>query len=194
MSLQAKKMLLFLGVMGSVVCACLGLETKHSNHLGWALLFASTVFITAGCIHLGTLFINNEGRQSKGSLFLWLPYIGVLSICLLTPLEYLFLPAVLPRSDYTQDVGLVLFSGGIVMVLLSLKDRDSWRMAFPKRPSNATRLADPFAHGLVRLLLCPAAVGPFLLISGLGVGYSSILGLLLLLPMVLSRLLIRTAV
>ena len=194
MSLQTKKMLLFLGILGSVVCACLGLETMHSNHLGWALLFASTAFISVGCIRLGTLFFNNEGCQSKGNFLLWLPYIGVLSICLLTPLEYLFLPPVLPRSDYTQDVGLVLFFGGIVMVLLSLKDSDSQRMTFPYRQANTARLADQSTNTLARRFLCPAAVGLLLLVSGLGVGYSSLFGLLLLLLMVFSGLLVRTAV
>ncbi len=57
MSIRAKKAFLFLGILTGLISACLGLETRHSNHLGWALLFAGTGFTTFGCLSLGMLFL-----------------------------------------------------------------------------------------------------------------------------------------
>lgn len=194
MSVRAKKWLLFFGIMSGVVCACLGLETKHSNHLGWALLLAGTTFVTFGCIILGTLLISSEGNHPKQDRSLWLPCLGVLLISLVTPLEYLFLPPVLPRSDYAQDIGLILFAGGLIFLLLSMYGTRREGTPFPKINVHKARSASQLSHALVQMLLCPAAVSLLLFVLGLGVGYSSLFGLLLLLLMVLPGLLYRETI
>jgi hypothetical protein len=45
MSTRAKKVFLFIGILAGLIIACLGIETCHINHLGWALLFTGTAFI-----------------------------------------------------------------------------------------------------------------------------------------------------
>ena len=92
MTTKAKMMFLFVGVLISVVTACLGLETQHSNHLGWALLFSGTAFCAVGCLVLGVLFLKDRKDDQPDDRSLWLPTTGVLIISLITPLEYLYLP------------------------------------------------------------------------------------------------------
>lgn len=55
MTTKAKKLFLFIGILIGVLTASLGLETKHINHLGWALLLAGIGYTTAGCLYLGAM-------------------------------------------------------------------------------------------------------------------------------------------
>lgn len=193
MSVRAKKSFLFFGILTGIVCACLGLETKHSNHLGWALLLAATAFIVIGCIQLGTLLRPGEGSRQKTERSLWLPWIGVLLVSLVTPLEFMFMPAVLPRSDATQDLGLIFFAGGLIFSLFTFHSAQPGYAPFHTPNPAQPQPAFPLGHALVRTLLTPAAVSLLLLVIGLGIGYSSFLGILLLFFMVLPGLLHRMA-
>ncbi len=164
-----------------VVTASLGLETKHSNHLGWALLLAGTAFTTIGCVYLGSLFIRDGGKQAERDRSLWLPALIVLVISLVTPLEYLFLPTVLPRSDLAQDIGLILFAGGLASYLVS--SRLHGQQAAPvKRPTGRSMQSIAAMVSIFQSIL-PASL--LLMMLGLGIGYSSLTGLFILLLLVL---------
>ena len=171
MSIRAKKAFLFLGILTGLISACLGLETRHSNHLGWALLFAGTGFITVGCLSLGMLFMQVTALEQHADRTLWLPCFTTLVISLITPLEYLYLPSVLPRSDHAQDVGLILFAGGLAFYLLSLQSKNPW-LAIGRGPGR-NRLP------LLSTILCPVSASFLLFGLGLGVGFSSWAGLLI---------------
>ncbi len=184
MTSRAKRSFIMLGVLVSVIAACLGLETRHDNHLGWALLMSGVVFIAMGCIYLGTLSIRRDGKTRAADRSLWLPISGVLLISLITPLEYTLLPSVLPRSDLYQDIGLILFAGGLAFFLLSLVSNDPWKMN-PRRslPGDPHKLP-----ALIRILFTPRSIGLLLYGLALAIGYSSWMGFLVILLLVLPGL------
>lgn len=162
---------MFFGILIGLITACLGLETRHSNHLGWALLFAGAGFTTLSSLSLGVLQLQINKDQWRMDRSLWLPCFSALAISLITPLEYLYLPSVLPRSDYTQDIGLILFAGGLAFYLLALQSKNPWRAINPEPgrqrfPLRAT-------------ILCPISASLLLFGLGLGIGFSSWIGLLL---------------
>lgn len=184
MTIKAKKVLVFIVILTGVITACLGLETQHSNHLGWALLFCGAAFSTIGSLYLGALSLQCDGIGRNSDRLLWLPGLGVLIISLVTPLEYIFLPPVLPRSDHAQNIGLILFAGGLAFYLLSLHSEQPWslpskRLSFRNIPSMAT-----FWH----MIFCPISASLLLVTLALGIGYSSLIGLGMLFVVVLPGL------
>lgn len=181
MTTKAKKLFLFIGIVIGVLTACLGLETKYSNHLGWALLLAGTAFTTVGCLYLGALFFRDGGKQPVRDRSLWPPILGVLVISLVTPLEYLYLPGVLPRSDFAQDAGLILFSGGLITYLLSLQPAEPEKPRTNQSLPKEVTVLTAFSHLSRSTLLA----GLLLMMFGLGIGYSSLLGLSILFLLVL---------
>jgi len=188
MTTRFKKHFLFFGILTAVICACLGLETKHSNHLGWALLFIGTAFTMIACIYLGSLFNSSEEKWQSQDHSLWLPCIGTLMIGLVTPLEYLYLPETLPRNDYFQDVGLILIAGGLAFYLLSLRSRQPWKTQF-----NQSRFIGTQSVLIIcRLVLSPASASLLLFVIGLGIGYSSLIGLSVMFLLVLPGLIYGT--
>ena len=184
MTTQAKKLLLFLGTLTGVITACLGLETQHSNHLGWALLFSGTAFTTVGCLYLGILFIQTRPEPEPRDRSLWLPTLGALIISLVTPLEYRFLPPVLPRSDHAQDIGMILFAGGLAFYLLSLRSHKSWQNQFSQHWTKDSRSTSM----IWQLILCPISASLLLFVFALGIGYSSFIGLSIIVLLVLPGL------
>jgi hypothetical protein len=187
MTIKVKKLFLFAGILTGVLTACLGLETQHENHLGWALLFCGTALIAVGGIILGVLFLKEpaEGQQRDRSL--WLPLFGVLAISLITPLEYLYLPPVLSRSDHAQDIGFILCVGGIFVYLLQLKS---------SRPARKMQSAQKFVPipprmGIRGWIYRPIFASLILFTLGLSIGYTSLLGLSAVLLLVLPGLVYR---
>ncbi len=187
MTAQAKKLFLFFGILAGVITACLGIETQHSNHLGWALLLTGTAFTMIGCIYLGGSIIQTGRKQPLHDRSLWLPCLGIMIISLVTPLEYIFLPPVLPRSDQAQDIGLILVAGGLIFYLVSLRSAEPWQS--PGRRAASRRIRS-FSM-ILRLVLCPISASLLLFVFGLGVGYSSWIGLLVIFILVLPGLIHR---
>jgi hypothetical protein len=175
MTNRAKRNFLFIGILTSEICACLGFETKHSNLLGWTLLFAGAGLTAVGCLYLGGLSLVPEEERLARDRSLWLPCIGALLISLVTPLEYLYLPEVLPRSDAFQDIGIILSIGGLAFYLLSLRSPHPWQAQGSRR----------FSAVLRRMALNPISAGLLLFLFALGIGYSSLIGLALLVLLVL---------
>jgi len=137
-----------------------------------------------GCIYLSALFIHGDRKPAPHDRSLWLPCLGVLIISLVTPLEYIYIPPVLPRSDHSQDIGLILFAGGLVFYLLSLQSAEPWSI---NRNLSAFKASRWFAM-IMRLVLCPISASLLLVVFGLGIGYSSWIGLLVIFVLVLPGL------
>ncbi len=175
MSTRAKKVFLFFGILTGLITACLGLETRHNNHLGWALLFAGAGFTTVSSLSLGVLFLQTTAAERDFDRTLWLPCFAALVISLITPLEYLYLAPILPRGDHAQDIGLILFAGGLAFYLLSLHQDNPWQCA----DSISSRSTFHLHTILLRPITCPISASLLLFGFGLGVGFSSWTGLLL---------------
>jgi hypothetical protein len=186
MASKSKRAFLIFGILAGVMTACLGLETRHNNHLGWALLFSGTSFTVVGSIYLGALTMQTERVKQPGNHFLWLPSFAVFIISLVTPLEYLFLPELLPRSDQLQDIGLILFAGGLAFYLVSLCANNTGPISSEQtgvNPSHRDKM-------ILQTILCPLSASVLLTGFGMGIGYSSLIGLLVIVLVVVPALLI----
>ncbi len=188
MNLKARKIFLIAGVFISVISACLGLETHHNNHLGWALLFTATIFCASGAITLGILFFQDTSKGLPGDRSLWLPVLSVLAMSLVTPLEYLYLPITLARNDHLQDIGLILFAGGLSFYLLMIGTQAEKPVLKPNPniPSKSTGLSQRIINWACR----PGFASLALVALGLSIGYSSMIGLLMAVFVVLPGLVI----
>ncbi len=184
MSIMARKIFLVVGLVISVISACLGLETQHSNHLGWALLFAGTAFSASGAITLGILFLQDTSKGLPRDRSLWLPIFSVLVMSLVTPLEYLYLAPFLARNDHLQDIGLILCAGGLSFYLLMLSSPAGSNQQKPA-PSSALASRQPL---ILRWACRPGFASLALFALGLSIGYSSLIGLLMVVFLVLPGL------
>ncbi len=182
MTIRVKKAFLIAGILISVLSACLGLETKHSNHLGWALLFTGIIFSACGAITLGILFLREKSEGKKRDHSLWLPIFSVFALSLVTPLEYLYMTPILARNDYLQDIGLILFAGGLCFYLLMLST--------PAPSDNSSPSVERLQTGAIHWFCHPGFACLILLALGLSIGYSSLIGLLIIFVFVLPGLII----
>jgi protein-S-isoprenylcysteine O-methyltransferase Ste14 len=187
MTAKVKKLFLFVGILTGMITACLGLETQRSNHLGWALLFSGTAFSTIEAITLGIFILQDTGERQMRDRSLWLPVIGVLVMSLVTPLEYLYMTPVLERSDHAQDIGLILFVGGICFYLLLLNSPGSTNI--PRKP--AGKPPRQLCVGIMQWAYRPIFACLLLFALGLSIGYASLIGFLLLFILVLPGLVYR---
>jgi hypothetical protein len=158
MTTRAEKIFLFFGILIGVISASLGLETHKANLLGWVLLFAGITLSSIGAIQLGVLYLRGTQTAHMRDRTLWLPVFGVLAISLTAPLEYLFMRPILGRSGFAQFLGLLLIAGAIFFYLRLLK-----------APHSTSSLVG--GHPLAASLL--------LFSLGLSIGYSSLVGLLI---------------
>jgi hypothetical protein len=187
MTIKAKKIFLCVSTLSALVCACLGLETRHSNPLGWALLLGGTGFTSLGCLALGGLFLSQGESQPPADRSLWLPCLGALLISLVTPLEFLYLPEVLPRNAFFQDLGLILAAGGLAFFLLAARSGRPWGTQSDRHWMQR----GTFGAALRRVALCPISAGLLLFLLALGIGFSSLIGLALTLLVEVPGLFLR---
>lgn len=112
-------MIVFLLVIApalALVLAWLGWATVHENLLGWFLLLIGGAYLVGGPIylwkHLGVLPARREETSDRS---FWLIQPGFLVAILGAPLEYLYLPEILPRAIWLQMVGLVLLGVSVAL-------------------------------------------------------------------------------
>jgi protein-S-isoprenylcysteine O-methyltransferase Ste14 len=167
----------------AILLALLALETTPTNFLGWFLLAISIAYGAGGVIYLWRSR-DEEGvrRTETGNRSFWWILPGFVAIFFAPPVEFLFLPALLPRS-----LGMEL--AGLVIILLGLAIRIWTRMTIGGMYSGYLRVK--VGHMLVtdgpyRLVRHPGYTGFVIMALGLCIGYSSLIGLgaipVLLLP------------
>ncbi len=170
-----------------LLLACLGLETLKNNPLGWFLLALGTGYpvgeILAYLIRRQPF--RGPGQSRPGELLdgrrdaAMIP--GILLVLFAPPLEWLYVPPLLPRTPSMECAGISLFlSGAALLTAIGLYAR---RLPSVRSMERASRRGVPqAAHRVIQL----AAVGILTLAFGLAFGYSSLVGLLavpgLLLP------------
>jgi protein-S-isoprenylcysteine O-methyltransferase Ste14 len=185
--------ILFMLVVAPVLAICLallGLETLGSNFLSWFLLVFGVAYPAGGVIYY---FIRREpfwnpvdrgevSREEEGDRSFWAILPGFLVVFFAPPLEWMYLPVVLPRTLWMQIAGLVLILAAMVLriwVRAHLRGLYSGHVEVQV----GHRLVQSGPYGFVRH---PGYTGFLLLALGLAVGYSSWIGLaalpVLLLP------------
>ncbi len=175
--------LLIVGNALALLLALLALETTSTNFLGWFLFTIGIAYGAGGVIYLWRN--QNEGDSSRdepGNRSFWWILPGFLAVFFAPPLEFLFLPAQIPRG-----IGMEL--PGMLIILLGLLLRLWTRLTIGGMYSGYVHIR--VHHVLVtdgpyHYVRHPGYAGFLLMALGLAVGYSSWIGLaaipLLLLP------------
>ncbi len=181
MSRRAVFFLLFLAPAFALVLALLGLETAPKNLLGW-LLLAFGVAYPAGTIiqfwiRRESFWQSKEGgraiAEETGDKSFWLILPGMFAAFFAPPLEYIYLPALLPRSGWMQMIGLALILFGVglrIWTRATIKGQYSGHVQL----TASHRLVQ---SGPYRYIRHPGYAGYFLLALGICLGYSSLIGL-----------------
>jgi protein-S-isoprenylcysteine O-methyltransferase Ste14 len=184
---------LFLMILAPALALCLallGLDTLRENILGWFLLVFGIAYPAGAVIYY---FIRREpfwksagrgeaAREEKGDRSFWLILPGFLAVFFAPPLEWMYLPGILPRTLWMQIAGLTLI---LVAVVLRIWARAQIRGLYS---GHVEVQADHLLvqGGPYRFIRHPGYTGLVLLALGVAVGYSSWMGLaatpILLLP------------
>jgi protein-S-isoprenylcysteine O-methyltransferase Ste14 len=168
-----KLALLMIIILAGIAVAWLGGITAPNNRLGWFMLVAGLSSCLVGLLHDRSL---------------WLIFAGFLAISLIPPLEFLLLPATLPRTALMEEIGLLLLGAGLLFYLRSRYAHELWDIGGNLSNPDPS-LTTAHIHQLTRFLVY---MGLALLALGVSVGYSSLIGLcailLLLLPAFIHRI------
>ena len=180
--------LVVVGIVFAVLLGALGVETAHDNPVGWIVLLIGVGYCMGGSLYLAAEKNRVALREETGGRSLWAVAPGFAVVFLAPPLEYLYLPALLPRSTAMQTAGLALIAAALglrVWSRLSLREQYSGRL----RIQAGHRLVTTGPH---RFMRHPGYAGFLLLGLGLAIGYSSTIGLVavpvLLLPGLVYRI------
>jgi protein-S-isoprenylcysteine O-methyltransferase Ste14 len=175
--------LLIAGNALALVLALLALETITTNFLGWFLFATSVAYGAGGMIYFWrTREAEGTRRTEPGYRSFWWILPGFIAIFFAPPLEYIFLPALLPRG-----IGMEL--AGLVIILTGLSIRAWTRMTLGGMYSGYLRVT--VGHVLVTdgpylFVRHPGYTGFVIMAIGLCIGYASLIGLavisVLLLP------------
>jgi protein-S-isoprenylcysteine O-methyltransferase Ste14 len=201
MRLNRSMQIFLLGVcpLLALALAYLGWKTLPGNLLGWFLLVIGVGYPAGGAIYLWVKSKSRAGllapvfgqeaiREEPGDRSFWLVLPGFLAVFFGSPVEFLLLPALLPRGTGMQIAGLIVIGlGGIL---------HHWTRRFMGDLFTG-RVQVQAGHRLVqggpyRFIRHPAYASYLLITLGLALGYSSLIGLaalpILLLPGLVYRL------
>jgi len=182
----------------SICLALLGLETLGSNILGWFLLVLGIAYPAGGVIYY---FVRREpfwksagrgkaAREEKGDRSFWAILPGFLVVFFAPPIEWMYLPAVLPRTLWMQIAGLVLILAAVALRI--------WTRAH-LRGLYSGHVEVQVGHRLVQsgpylFVRHPGYTGFLLMTLGVAIGYSSLIGLAAVLVLLLPGLAYRMQV
>jgi protein-S-isoprenylcysteine O-methyltransferase Ste14 len=180
----------------SICLALLGLETLRDNIFGWFLLLFGIAYPAGGVIYY---FIRREpfwksasggeaAREEKGDRSFWAILPGFLAVFFAPPLEWMYLPAVLPRALGMQIAGLVLILAAVgLRVWARAHIRGLYSGHVEVQADHRLVQSGPY-----RFVRHPGYTGFVLMALGVAVGYASWIGLaavpILLLPALAYRM------
>ena len=175
--------LLIAGNALALTLALLALETTVTNFLGWFLFATCVAYGAGGVIYLWRNRDDKDSRRTEaGNRSFWWVLPGFAAIFFAPPLEFLFLPPLLPSG-----IGMEL--AGLVIILVGMAMRVWTRMSIGGMYSGYVRviaLHVLVTDGPFRLVRHPGYTGFVIMALGLCIGYSSLIGLaaipVLLLP------------
>ena len=196
MSRIAKFSLVVIAPLLAILLALLGVGTIRTNPLGWFLLLVGVAYAAGVVIvyyvrkeHFWESSLSGATTQEEhGDLSYWLITAGMLVVFYLSPLEYLYFVAVLPRSNWmaATGAGLVILGAALfVWARRTLHNNYSGHVSVKSGQSLVQ-------SGPYRFIRHPAYAGYLLMAFGISFGYSSLAGLaaipVLLLPGLIYRM------
>lgn len=174
-----KVILIGLGLVLGAPTVLLGWMVLPRNFLGAFQMFTGLGYIIGGCFFLAFGRARSRAPGAPGvdprsdrSLLLMVP--AALLFLLAVPLEYLFLPGLLPRSPVMQWIGLgIILLGMLLRIWVRLSLKAAYQGNLQVQTEQRLVIEGPY-----RLLRHPGYLGFVLLGLGLAVGFSSLSGLL----------------
>lgn len=115
--LVGKLLLVAAGAVVGMPLSVLGLAVGETNPLGWLLAFCGLGYFFGGAIYAAIVGRDEVARARLGGPSLWLIAPAILILLFGAPLEYLYLPARLPRGEAMEVIGLVCVGLGLGMLL-----------------------------------------------------------------------------
>ncbi len=181
---MSRLVIFFLMVIASALAiflALLGLETLGSNMLGWFLLVFGVAYPAGAIIHY---FIQREPfwnstraieivREEKGDRSFWFILPGFLAVFFAPPLEWMYMTAILPRSIWLQICGLVLVLLGLALLIWGRSHLRGLYSGHVEVQSDHRLVTS----GPYRWIRHPSYAGFLVLVLGVALGYSSLIGL-----------------
>jgi protein-S-isoprenylcysteine O-methyltransferase Ste14 len=180
----------------TVLLAWLGVLTLTSNLLGWFLLISGSIYFFGIIIVYWVRGIQFWRPRAKGDMLkeehgdwsFWIITIGMIAAFYLPPFEYLFAPAVLPRTVWMQIAGLVIILIGAILFVWARRVLGH----FYSGHVSVIEGQPLVQHGPYRIIRHPAYMGYLLISLGISLGFSSLGGfaavIFILLPSVVYRL------
>jgi protein-S-isoprenylcysteine O-methyltransferase Ste14 len=180
----------------AILLALLGLETLHSNFLGWFLLLTGIVYAVGIAIDAyvrkeefwGSKQSGDNLQEEQGDLSFWPIALGIIVVFFLSPLEYLYFATFQPRTAWMEAIGVgLVFLGSALFVWArrTLGRHYSGHVSVKKEQ-------ELVQSGPYRIVRHPAYAGYLFMALGLALGYASLLGLvstlLILLPATVYRI------
>jgi protein-S-isoprenylcysteine O-methyltransferase Ste14 len=161
--------LLILGAMLALTLANLGLETIRENWLGGVLIFVGFATIVGGAIYPWATQGEVNIREGLSHPSLWWLAPGLVAVFLVPPLEYLYLAEIIPRGLAMQLTGLAFILAGLALCI--------WMRSTLKRMGYRKAGRRLIQSGPYRFMRHPGYAAFILLVFGLCLGYSSLIGL-----------------
>jgi protein-S-isoprenylcysteine O-methyltransferase Ste14 len=180
----------------ALVIGWLGWMTVQTNLVGWFLLLVGSAYLVGVIVvywyrkerfwgpRAGGTILKEEDNDSS---FWWI-VIGMIAAFFLPPIEYLFLPTILPRITWMEVAGLIIIFLGSVLFIWARRTLGN----FYSGHVSVVEGQPLVRSGPYHFIRHPAYAGYLLIAFGIALGFSSLLGfiviLLLLLPSVIYRL------
>lgn len=174
MTTNIRIFLLVAGNALALILGYLGLATQANNWLGWFLLIIGLSYLVGGTLYFG-FYRNREAiaHEEVGDRSFWLILPGFLVVFFGAPLEYLYVPVMLPRNITMQVIGLALIGAAVLLriwVRIVLREMYTGHV----QVQEGHRLV---REGPYRFVRHPGYTGFILMAMGLAIGYSSLVGL-----------------
>jgi protein-S-isoprenylcysteine O-methyltransferase Ste14 len=196
MSRPATIFLLIVAPSLAILLALLGLETLHSNLLGWFLLLTGIVYtvgiVIDAYVRKEEFWESNQSdnnfQEERGDRSFWPIALGIMAVFFLSPMEYLYFATFQPRTVWMESTGVALVLLGstlFVWARRTLGRHYSGHVSVKKEQ-------ELVQSGPYRVIRHPAYAGYLFMALGLAFGYSSLSGfvstLLILLPATVYRI------
>ena len=196
MSRPATIFLLIVAPGLAILLVFLGIETLRSNLLGWFLLLTGIAYAAGIAIDAyvrkdefwGAKQGGDNLQEERGDLSFWPIALGLMVVFFLSPLEYLYFATFQLRTAWMEaiGVGLVLLGSTLfVWARRTLGRHYSGHVSVKKEQ-------ELVQSGPYRVIRHPAYAGFLFMAFGLALGYSSLLGfvstLFILLPATVYRI------
>jgi protein-S-isoprenylcysteine O-methyltransferase Ste14 len=195
MSRIARVFLLVFAPAMAILLALLGLKTLPANPLGWFLLLVGAAYVAGVFI---AYYVQKKRfwesradgklmQEERGDRSFWAISAGMFVSFYLPPIEYIYFDAVIPRIVWIAYSGVGSVILGIALFVWA-------RRTLGKNYSGHMAVKEDqelVKSGPYRVLRHPAYSGYFLMALGIAIGYSSILGVIAILVLLLPSMIYR---